>query len=90
MERGRLLLGGRAGEEGFGILGEEVTAVRGVEAFWQDDDLGASLGGLQDLLPRMGQIHILIHTIHKLNTGHLHGLLEHRRGGVDGSHGAVY
>ena len=48
MEARGLLLGGRGGLEGFGIRGEILAAVRGVEAFGEDDQRGAGFGGFED------------------------------------------
>ena len=47
--RGGLGLGRRVGEEGFGVGGEEGCAVRGVEAFWEDDEVGTGSRGFEDL-----------------------------------------
>ena len=44
VEGGRLLFCGWGGEQGFGVGGEVVAAVGGVEAFGEDDDLSAGFG----------------------------------------------
>lgn len=48
MEAGRLLLGRRGGLEGLGIGGKVLAAVRGVEAFGEDDQGGSGFGGFED------------------------------------------
>ena len=51
-------LGGRwrVREQGFGILGEVGRAVGGVEAFGEDDQLGAGVGGFEDAGTGAGEV----------------------------------
>jgi hypothetical protein len=48
MERWRLRWGRRGREESFGVRGEELRAVGGVETFWEHDDGCAGGGGFED------------------------------------------
>ena len=48
MKAGGLLLGRRGGLEGLGVGGEVLAAVRGVEAFGEDDEGGSGFGGFED------------------------------------------
>lgn len=45
---GRLLLGGGTREKGLGVGGKVLRAVGGVEAFGQDDEVGAMLRCFED------------------------------------------
>lgn len=51
-----LLGGGRGGEKGFGVFGEVLGPVGGVETFRQDDDFGAGGGGFEDFRARGGEV----------------------------------
>ena len=48
MEAGRLFLGWGGWLEGLGIGWEVLAAVRGVEAFGEDDQGGSGFGGFED------------------------------------------
>ena len=45
---GGLVFGGRRGEKSLGVFGEVLSTVGRVEAFGEDDQAGASFGGLED------------------------------------------
>lgn len=51
LRRGR---GGR--EQGFGVFGEVLAAVGGIEAFGEDDEVGAVAGGFEDAGARVGEV----------------------------------
>ena len=48
MEGGGLVFGGRRGKERLSVGGEVLAAVGGVEAFGEDDEVGACFGGFED------------------------------------------
>lgn len=43
-------------EEGFGVVGEVLAAVGGVEAFGEDDEGGAGAGGFEDAGAGAGEV----------------------------------
>lgn len=53
---GGLIFGGRVREQGFGVFGEVLAAVGGVEAFWEDDEVGAGAGGFEDAVAGSGEV----------------------------------
>ena len=62
MEGRRLVFGGRGGEEGFGVGGEVLAAVRRIEAFGEDDEGGSCLGGFEDFGACVGEVDGLVST----------------------------
>lgn len=48
MKRRRLILRWRGWQKGFGVLGKVLATVRGVEAFWQDNQGSAFLSSFED------------------------------------------
>jgi len=66
MEGRGLVLGWWRGEEGFGVGGEVVAAVRAVEAFWQNDDVGARGRGFEHLISSMREILVLVGACQKV------------------------
>lgn len=65
---GRALLGsGRRREKLLGVRGEEVAAVRGVEAFGQNDNVGAARSGLAHLVGGMREVGGLVSAAGKLD-----------------------
>ncbi len=60
MEAGRLSWGWWRGQESLGITGEVLAAVRGIEAFWEDDEGGASFGGFENFGAGTGEVDGLI------------------------------
>ncbi len=49
-------LRGGVREEGFGVVGEVLAAVGGVEAFGEDDEGGAGAGGFEDAGAGAGEV----------------------------------
>jgi hypothetical protein len=44
------------GEEGFCVRGKEIAAVWGIEAFWEDDYVGARGGGFEDFVAGVREV----------------------------------
>ena len=53
---GRLVFGRGRGEERFGVGGEVLAAIGRVEAFWEDDEGSAGLGGFEDARTSPGKV----------------------------------
>ena len=51
-----LFMGWRRREQSFGVGGEVLAAVGGIEAFWEDDQLRALLGGFEDAIAGVREI----------------------------------
>ncbi len=79
---GRRLRGGRYG---FSVAGEMLCAVRGVEAFWKNDNVGAILCSLGDFLGGILEVGGFVGACGQLDQGELARLLEWARG-----HGARF
>ena len=56
VEGGRLIFRWGGGEERFGVRGEVLAAIGRIEAFWKDDEGGASLGGFEDTRTSPGKV----------------------------------
>ena len=56
VEGGRLVFRWGRGEERFGVRGEVLAAIGRIEAFWEDDEGGPSLGCFEDARTSAGKV----------------------------------
>lgn len=56
MEARRLLFGRRGGLEGFGVRGEVLAAIGGIEAFREDNEGGTGFGCFKDTGSGTGKV----------------------------------